>query len=218
LIKKNLKLKDILILFDRNSGVSIFQNFRGYDDAIDDAEWILERNPKTKGFILRPVFYGDKDGLWIGEYTHNGNTVNRYEVLYDKAALQIVRLITYYARRKITEREIMENLSINLLKEKLRSEIVRSFKYYECLVDHFYYMCGEYKKIYKFLKEKYGGEKVPYSKVADDILSLAKCSEAIVCPLKAPNAFERIYNLNKALKIRELGEIKFTSPGIVQVT
>jgi len=217
LAKKNLRLKDILILFDRNSGVSIFQNFRGYDDPVDDAEWILERNPKTKGFILRPVSCGDEDGLWIGEYVQDGNAIVRSEVLFDEGALQVGRLIANYIRRRITEREVMENLSINLLKERLRSEIVRGFKYYECPINNFYYTCGEFKRMYEILKGKYGDDKVPYSKVADDILALAECSEAVICPLKVPNAFERIYNLNRALKIRGLGEIKFTSPGIVQI-
>lgn len=216
--KEDLRLEDVLILFDRNSGISIFQNLRGYNDSVDDAEWILERNPKTKGFILRPVTRGDEDGLWIGEYTYNSNAVIGHEVLCDEAARQVGKSIRNYARRGIAERRIMEKLNINLLKEKLRSQIVQRFRYYECPIDQFYYTCGEVEKTYEVLSEKYRDEKVPYSRVADEILATAECSEAVICPLRTPNAFERIYNLNRALKSRGIGEIRFISPGIVQVS
>lgn len=215
--KKDLKLKDIIILYDRDSGISLFQDFRGYDDPIDDAEWILERNPKTKGFILRPVSQEDKEGIWIGEYTHNGNTITRYEVLNDKEALETAELMARYAQRRIAERNLIGKLNIKSLKEKLRSPIVRDFKYYRCPVEHFYYTCNEVKKTHESLKEKYGDRKTPYSKVADDIPATAQCSEAVICPLKATNAFEKIYNLDRALRNRGLGEITFISPGIVQV-
>jgi len=218
LTKEDMRLKDTLILFDRDSGVSVFQNFRGYDDPIDDAEWILERNPKTKGFILRPISCGGRDGLWIGEYSHNGNTIVRHEVLCDREVPKVSRLIVNYSRRKISEREAMENLSISLLKEKLRSEIIRGFKYYECPIDHFFYTCSEFTRIYEGLKKRYGDQKVLYLKVADDIRGAAECSEAIICPLKVPNAFERIYNLDRVLKVRGLGEIKFTCAGTVRLT
>jgi len=218
LIKRDLRLKDILILFDGNSGFSVFQNLRGYDDPIDDAEWILERNPRTKGFILRPVSYGDKEGLWIGEYGYSSKMIVRYEVLHDKEALQVGRLIIDYGHRKITEREAMDKLSLNSLKEKLRSEIVRSFKYFECPLEHFYYTCGEVKRVYELLRNTYDGKMVSYSKVADDTSVIARCSEAVICPLRVPNAFERIYNLDRAVKSRGLGEIKLISPGIMQLT
>jgi len=215
--KEDLKLKDILILFDRDSGVSIFQDIRGYDDPIDDAEWILERNPKTRGFIIRPISQGEKDGLWIGEYVQNGNAITRYQVLFDRGAHEIGGSITSYAQRKITERALIEKMNINSLKQRLGSEIVRSFKYYECPFDQFYYVCREVKRIYEILKEKYDEKKVPYSNVADEILVISECSEAVICPLRAPNAFGRIYNLDRALKSRGLGEIRFISPGIVQI-
>jgi len=214
---RDLKLKDILILFDRDSGVSIFQNFRGYDNPVDDAEWILERNPKTKGFILRPVNNGDESGLWIGEYTHNGISITRYEILYDKNAIKISSLIEDYANRKVTDRELIGKLKINFLKKKLNSKIIRDFKYYECPVEYFFYTCNEVKRIYGVLKKKYGEERVPYSKIADEILLTVKCPDAVICPLRVSNAFERIYNLNRSLKIRRIGEIKFISPGIVQL-
>lgn len=214
---KDLELQDIVILFDKNSGVSIFQNFRGYNEPIDDAEWILERNPKTKGFILRPVRYGRKEGLWIGEFAHNGNSIVRQEILCNDRALQISRLMTSYARRRTTEKEVMELLSLNLLKKELDSEIIRGFKYYECPIDQFCYTCVEFKRIYETLKERYKDSKVPYSKVADAILTLAECSEAIVCPLRASNAFDRVYNLTRAVKVRGLGEIRFTSDGTIQM-
>ena len=212
-----LKLRDILILFDRDSGLSIFQNFRGYDNPIDDAEWILERNPKTKGFILRPVTDGSEKGLWIGEYAHNGSSITRYEVLYDKGALQSSRLILNYVDRKITEREIAKKLNLRWLKKKLGSKIVGDFRYYECPSDYFYNMCDEIGRVYESLKEKYGDRRVPYSQVADEISAAVKCPDAIICPLRAPNAFERIHNLDGALKSRKIGEIKIVSPGIVQL-
>lgn len=218
LINKDLRFKDILILFDINSGFSVFQNFRGYNDPIDDAEWILERNPKTKGFILRPVSCGDREGLWIGEYGYNSNTIVRHEVLCDRAALQVGKSIMNYAHRKITERQVLDKLSVNSLKEKLRSEIIQRFRYYECPLEHFYYTCREVKRVYDILRNIYDDKMVSYSKVADDTSAVTKCSEAVICPLRVPNAFERIYNLDRAVKIRGLGEIKMISPGVVQLT
>ena len=214
---KDLRLRDILILFDRDSGISIFQNFRGYDNPVDDAEWILERNPKTRGFLLRPVSNGSKKGLWIGEYAHDGISITRYEVLYDTGALQIGGLIENYNNHKISERQIVKKLNVNSLKNKLNSEIISDFKYYECPSDNFYNTCSEVKRVYEGLKEKFGDRRAPYSKVADEILNTIRCSDAIICPLKASNAFERIHNLDRAVKSRKIGKIKFVSPGIIQL-
>ncbi|MFQ6095363.1 MAG: hypothetical protein ACE5NN_04395 [Candidatus Bathyarchaeia archaeon] len=215
---RDLRLRDILILFDRDSGISIFQNFRGYDDPVDDAEWILERNPKTKGFLIRPVSNESRKGLWIGEYAQDGISIRQCEVLYDKGALQANSLIENYINHKITEREMVKKLNVNRLKKKLNSEIIRNFKYYGCPPDHFYDICGEVKRVYESLKEKYGDRMIPYSQVADDIPTTVRCSDVIVCPLKASNAFERIHNLNRALKSRKIGEVEFVSPGIVRLT
>ena len=215
--QRALKLRDILILFDRDFGLSIFQNFRGYDDPIDDAEWILERNPRTKGFILRPVTNAGGKGLWIGEYAPNGSSITRYEVLNSEGALQSSRLISNYIDRKITEREIAKKLNLKWLKEKLKSDIIRDFRYYECPSDYFYVMCDEVGKVYESLRMRYDDRRVPYGDVADEISATVRCWDAIVCPLKAPNAFERIHNLNRALKARKIGEIRIVSPGIVQL-
>jgi len=217
LTQRDLKLRDILILFDRDFGLSIFQNFRGYDNPIDDAEWILERNPKTKGFILRPVTNVNGKGLWIGEYAPNGSSITRYEVLNSKGALQSSRLISNYIDRKITEREIAKKLNLKWLKEKLESEIIRDFRYYECPSDYFYDMCDEVGKVYESLRMRYDDRRVPYGDIADEISTTVRCSDAIICPLKASNAFERIHNLNRALKTRKIGEIRIVSPGIVQL-
>ena len=213
----NLKLRDILILFDRDFGLSIFENFRGYDSPIDDAEWILERNPKTKGFILRPVTNVSEKGLWVGEYTPHGSSITRYEVLNGKGALQSSRLISNYIDRKITEREIAEKLNLKWLKKKLESDIIRDFRYYECPSNHFYNMCDEVERVYESLRMRYGSRRVPYGEIADEISATVRCSDAIICPLKASNAFERIHSLNRALKSRRIGEIRIVSPGIVQL-
>lgn len=213
----NLKLRDILILFDRDFGLSIFQNFRGYDNPIDDAEWILERNPKTKGFILRPVTNISQKGLWIGEYPPNGSSITRYEILNGKGALQSSRLISNYIDRKITEREIAKKLNLRWLKKELESDIVRDFRYFECPSDYFYVMCDEVRKVYESLRLRFADRRVPYGDVADEISTTVRCSDAIICPLKASNAFERIHNLNRALKARKIGEIRIVSPGIVQL-
>ncbi|MFQ6096050.1 MAG: hypothetical protein ACE5NN_07890, partial [Candidatus Bathyarchaeia archaeon] len=213
-----LQLSDTLILFDKNFGVSIFPNFRGYDNLVDDAEWILERNPESNGFILRPVSDGSHNGLWIGEYTYHSNEIRRHETLFDENAERISRLIMRYASREVSERELMKKLRIDLLKRRLKSEIVQDFRYYVCPDDFFYYRCGNIEIVYRSLKEKYGKNiRAPYSSVADDILTLSRCPDVVNCPLKAPNAFERIYNLNRALRSRGIGEIKFVSPGVVRI-
>ncbi|MFB0503953.1 MAG: hypothetical protein ACETWE_08985, partial [Candidatus Bathyarchaeia archaeon] len=64
---------------------------------------------------------------------------------------------------------------------------------------------------------RYDDRRVPYGDVADEISTTVRCSDAIICPLKASNAFERIHNLNRALKTRKIGEIRIVSPGIVQL-
>ena len=216
--KNNLELKDVMILFDRDQGVSIFPNFRGYDDPIDDAEWLLERNPSSKGFILRPIVRDDKCGLWIGEFTHSTSGITRYEEIYDEGASKICNLILKYASEEISERSLIERLTINSLKKTVKSNIIQDFKYYVCPINLFYSECKEVNRIYEHLKSRFGvGRRISYSTIADEILKMNKCQNAIICPLKASNAFERIYNLNKALRSRGIGEIRIIDPATVMI-
>ncbi len=215
--ERKIELKDILILFDRESGISIFPNLRGYDDPISDVEWILERNPSSKGFILRPIVCDGRHGLWIGEFTGHGSEVTRYEEAYDGEASRISRLIMKYSSHEITERKLIKMLSIDTLKRRLRSDIIRGFKYYTCPRERFYRSCGEVERIYRELKVRYGKGRISYSSLADEIAKMVRCEDVIICPLKAPNAFERIHNFNRALKSRGIGGIRFVKPGIIEI-
>jgi len=216
--ERKIELKDILILFDRESGISIFPNLRGYDDPVSDVEWVLERNPSSKGFILRPIVCDGRYGLWIGEFTGYGNEVTRHEETYDREASRISRLIMKYSSHEITERKLIEMLSIDALKRRLKSDIIRGFKYYTCPRERFYQSCGEVGRIYRELKGRYGkGRRISYSSIADEIAEMVRCEDVVVCPLKAPNAFERIHNFDRALKSRGIGGIKFVKPGIIEI-
>lgn len=216
--KRDPKLKDIMILFDRNLGISIFSNFRAYDNLIDDAEWLLERTQNSRGFIIRPVSDGDRNGIWIGEYDHNNNEITREDLIFNASASRLSRAILDYSEHKITEKAVMKKLAVDVLKGKIKSKIIQDFKYYTCPAERFYYTCSNIRKVYENLKKKYGGEeKVPYSLVADDVLNIIQCKDVIICPLKVHNAFERIYNFNKALKNLGIGEIIFISPGMVRI-
>jgi len=217
--KEDLKLKDTIILFDRDLGLSIFQNFRGYNNLIDDAEWLLERTPqKSKGFIIRPVSKSEREGIWIGEYSRIDSQIKRQDLIFDSDAYLLNKIISDYAHHKITEKKLIEKIAIDTLKKKLKSRIVQDFKYYTCPTDRFYHSCVHVKKIYEELMRKYGkSRKIPYSLVAEEIMKTKPCEDVIVCPLMVPNLFERVLNLNKALKSRGLGEIKFLSPEIVEI-
>jgi len=217
--EKNLELKDTMIMFDRDLGVSLFQNYKGYNNLADDAEWLLERTPqKSRGFIIRPVRKDHQDGVWIGEYDYRGNQINRQEFLFNSDASVFCVMIKNYAAHKISEKRLLEKLSIEDLRKTLKSTIVKDFKYYVCPVGRFYHSCTQVDRVYDALIKKYGrGKKVPYSEVAREIEYARPCEDVIVCPLMVPNLFERVLNLNNALKIRKLGEIKFTTSDNVEI-
>ena len=219
LAEKNLELKDTMIMFDRDLGVSLFQNFKGYNNLADDAEWLLERTPqKSRGFIIRPVRKDHQDGVWIGEYDYRGNQINKQEFLFDSDASAFCVMIKNYSAHKISEKRLLEKLSIKDLRKILKSTIVKDFRYYVCPVDRFYHSCMQVDRVYDALLKKYGrGKKVPYSEVAREIECAKPCEDVIVCPLMVPNLFERVLNLNNALKIRKLGEIKFTTSDNVEI-
>lgn len=208
-----------MILFDRDLGVSIFQNFKGYNDLVDDAEWLLERtSQKSRGFILRPVRKDSRDGLWIGEYDHRGNQVNRQESLFDPESQDLCSSIKNYVLHKISEKRLLERLSIENLRKTLKSNIVQDFRFYACPADRFYHSCVQVDKIYAELVKKYGkGVKVHYFEVVREIEKAKPCEDVVVCPLMVPNLFERVLNLNNALRIRKLGEIRFTDSDNVEI-
>jgi len=216
---KNLELKDTMILFDRDLGVSIFQNFKGYNDLVDDAEWLLERtSQKSRGFILRPIRKNGHDGLWVGEYDFSGNQINRQESLFNPEASSLCSAIKNYALHKVSEKRLLEKLGIENLRRTLRNSIVRDFRFYACPSERFYRSCVQVDKIYAELVKKYGkGVKVHYFEVAKEIEKANPCEDVVVCPLMAPNLFERVLNLNNALRIRKLGEIRFTGPDNVEI-
>jgi len=216
--KGRITLKDTIILFDRDFGVSIFTHFRGYDNPVDDAEWLLERNMISKGFILRPVTRNAKDGLWIGEYRNSNSEVVKSEEIYDEKAAKLHRDITLYASKKMSERDLLEELSIRSLK-KIQSSIIQKFKYYTCPSSYFYFKCKEIERVFKALSETYGDqERVYYSEIANDLLRMVKCEDVIICPLRVPNAFERIHNFNRAIRSRGLGELLIISPSFIRVS
>ncbi len=219
LTDKNLELSDTMILFDRDLGISIFQNYKGYSNLADDAEWLLERTPqKSRGFIIRPVRKGQQDGLWIGEYDYRGNQINKQELLFDSDASIFCVTIKKYVAHKVSEKKFMEKLSLENLRNTFKSTIVNDFKYYVCPSTRFYYSCMQVERVYDILVEKFGkAKKVPYSEVAREIENTKPCEDVIVCPLMVPNLFERVLNLNNALKIRKLGEIKFTTSDNIEI-
>ena len=216
---RNLELKDTMILFDRDLGVSIFQNFKGYNDLVDDAEWLLERtSQKSRGFILRPLRKNNSDGLWVGEYDQRGNQVNRQEFLFDPEAQNLCSTMKNYVLHKVSERKLLERLSIESLRKTLKSSIVRDFRFYACPAERFYRSCVQVDRIFAELVKKYGrGAKVHYFEVAKEIEKANPCVDVVVCPLMAPNLFERVLNLNNALRVRKLGEIKFTGSDNVEI-
>ena len=219
LTDRNLELSGTMILFDRDLGISIFQNYRGYNNLADDAEWLLERTPqKSRGFIIRPVRKVQQDGLWIGEYDYRGNQINRQELLFDSDTSIFCVTIKNYVAHKVSEKRLMERLSLENLRKTLKSTIVNDFRYYICPSTRFYHSCMQVERVYGELVKKFGkGKTVPYSEVAREIENAKPCEDVIICPLMVPNLFERVLNLNNALKIRKLGEIKFTTSDNVEI-
>jgi len=216
---EDLQLTDIMIMYDRDFGISIFQNFRGYDSLLDDAEWLLERTHcRSRGFLIRVVMKGSKTGLWIGEYLYGKKGIVRQELIFQGYVGNISKAILDYASGRISENNLLRRIRIENLRE-LKSKIIRDFKYYYCPSNRFLYECSYVNEIYSRLVEKYGREnQIPYSLLAREIEKIEPCRDVIICPLVASNIFERILNLNKALKTRKIGEIKFVTPDFVEIT
>jgi len=219
---ESLKLGSAIVLFDRDFGESFFQDFRGYGNLLDDAEWLLERtSQRSWGFMIRPVIDGERYGLWIGEYAPHNNQIVREEIIFDRSSSSISKLLFNYADHKISERKLSKKLALDTCKKKLKkSKIIQDFKHYICPIERFYKDCPHIERIYKIIKEKYGlGAKIRYSLVAEIIASIKPCEDVILCPLfSSPNTFERIISLNKALRSRKLGEIKIIDRNMVEIT
>jgi len=217
--QEDLQLMDTVILYDRDFGVSIFRNFRGYDSLLDDAEWLLERTTsKSQGFLMRVVIKDGARGLWIGEYLQGRNQIYRQELIFGDSAEEIAELFIDYAEGRIPEGDFLDKVKIDNLRRHLKSRIIRDFKYYGCPSDRFLYECPHVNKIYIRLVRKYGrGVKVPYSLIVKEIRLEERCNDAILCPLADSNALERILNLNRALKTRGIGEIRFVSPDFIEI-
>jgi len=215
---ENLQLTDIMIMYDRDFGISIFQNFRGYDSLLDDAEWLLERTHcKSRGFLIRVVMKGKKRGLWIGEYLHGKKGIVRQELIFQGYAENISRIILEYAGGRVSEENLLRRIRIENLRE-LDSKVIHDFKYYYCPSNRFLHECPHVNDVYSRLVKKYGGEKwIPYSLLALEMEKIEPCKDVIICPLVASNMFERILNLNRALKIRRIGEIRFVTPDFVKI-
>jgi len=217
--REDLQLTDTVILYDRDFGVSIFQNFRGYDSLLDDAEWLLERtSTKSRGFLMRIVIKNGENGIWIGEYTQGRRRIGRQDFIFEDSVKTISKIIMDYMNGRISEKNLLEKIKVENLRKHLKSRIIRDFKYYHCPSYRFLYDCPYVEKMYSKLTEMYGkGKKIPYSLLAEEIERIERCRDVIICPLSAPNMFERILNLNKALKTRKLGEIKFTAPDFIEI-
>lgn len=218
--KKDLELKDIIILFDRDVGLSVFQNFRGYNNLKDDSEWLLERTPqKSRGFLIRPVSRDDEEGIWIGEYNYGGNQIDRQDLIFGNVGSALSKLIAGYADRRISEKNFTVKITIESLKKKLKSSIIQEFKYYTCPPDLFYNSCTHVENVYRELIKKYGKDSgINYMLVADEIAKTKPCEDVIVCPLMVPNFFEGVLNLDKALKSRKLGAIELLTSDTVKIT
>ena len=219
MIQEDLRLMDTVILYDRDFGVSIFRNFRGYDSLLDDAEWLLERTTsKSQGFLMRVVIRDGVMGLWIGEYLQGGNQIRRQELIFGDSAEDIANSFIDYAEGRISEGDFLDRVKIDNLRRRLKSSIIRDFKYYGCPSNRFLYECPHVNEVYTRLIRKYGkGVKIPYSLIVKEIRLEKRCGDAILCPLAVSNALERILNFNRALKARGIGEIRFVSPDFVEI-
>ena len=218
-MQEELQLTDTVILYDRDFGVSIFQNFRGYDSLLDDAEWLLERTSrKSRGFLMRVVIKNGKKGIWIGEYTHGEKQISRQDFIFEDSAETVSKMIMNYVNGKVSEENLLKNIRIENLRKHLNSRIVRDFKHYHCPSYRFLYECPYVDKMYSRLTERCGrGKKIPYSLLAEEIERIETCKDVIICPLSVSNMFERVLNLNKAFKTRKLGEIKFIASDFIEI-
>ena len=217
--KDDLRLTDTVILYDRDFGVSIFQNFRGYDSLLDDAEWLLERTSRrSRGFMMRIVIKDGKRGIWIGEYPEGEGRISRQEIIFEDSDGSVSKAILDYVNRRVSEEGLLRRIRVENLRKALNSEILRDFKHYRCPPYRFLHECPHIEAIYSRLTELYGkGGKVPYSLIVEEIKGIQTCRDVIVCPLSSPNLFERLLNLNKAFKSRRLGEIRFSKPDFVEI-
>lgn len=218
---KNLNVGSAVVIFDRDFGSFFFQDFRGYGNLLDDAEWLLERTQQRSwGFIIRPISRDGCFGLWIGEYGPGSNRIIREEMLFDKNSSNISKNLFKYAGHEIEEEEIAKRIKIDYLKKKLsKSNIIRDFKHYICPEERFYKSCPYIEEIYRAIKKKYGTRvKISCSKISEIISSVDLCHDVVICPLTLPpNATERIINLNKALRSRGIGEIKIVDGDFAEV-
>jgi hypothetical protein len=219
LSRKNLSLDKTIILFDRDYGVSFFQNFKGYNNLLDDAEWLLERTAqKSRGFLIRIIYKESKVGLWFGEYNYNGNHIKRENFLFGNNVANLSNAIINFSEHKISVRQLKERLKIEDLKKNFESEIIQDFKYFICPKELYFLSCFEVKNIYEELVRTYGkGRFIHYSRVSQEIGKSKKCENVIFCPFLKPNHFERILNFNKAIKIRHIGEIKIVGSENVEI-
>jgi len=218
-MREELRLTDTVIMYDRDFGISIFQNLRGYDSLLDDAEWLLERTPRrSRGFLMRVVVKKEKKGIWIGEYNQGEKQIGRQDFVFGDPAEAVSKIILDYVNQKISEENLLEKIKVESLRKHLNSRILRDFKHYYCPTYRFLHECPYAEKMYSKLIERYGrGKKIPYSLLAEEIEKAETCEDVIVCPLSAPNLFERILNLNKAFKTRKLGEIRFIAPDFIEI-
>ncbi|MEM1530148.1 MAG: hypothetical protein QXL20_01520 [Candidatus Bathyarchaeia archaeon] len=219
---RNIRLGMAIVMFDRDYGTLFFQDFMGYGSLIDDAEWLLERTPQRSwGFMIRPIFEGERYGLWIGEYGPGSNQIFREEILFDAGSSAISRLLSKYAEHRVDEGKLRRRLTLKTLRRRLsNSEIVRNFKHYICPLERFYRDCPHIEKIYRAIRERYSaGSRIRYSLISDIIFGIKQCDDVIICPLlSSPNALDTIINLNKALRSRRLGEMKIIDGSTVEIT
>lgn len=218
---ENLKLGSIIVLFDRDLGTLFFRDFRGYGNLLDDAEWLLERTPQRSwGFMIRPITDGKRYILWVGEYSPHINQIVREEIISDRRASVISRILFSYADHKISERSVSKKITIeNCKRILLESKIIRDFKYYICPRERFYKGCTHIKEIHRAIMERYNpGTKIRYSALAEMISEIKPCNDVIICPLlSSSNPFERIIILNEALKRCRLGEIKIIDQNMMEI-
>lgn len=215
---KDIRFGDIILIIDRDLGKLVFRDFKGYGSLLDDAEWLLERTPQRSwGFMIRPVIKEKGYGLWIGEYMPGNNRVLREEMHFSRGASAISKLLLRYSENKISERAINKILNVDTLRSKLpESNIIQDFKYFICPEERLYSKCPRVEEIYRAILERSGSfSRLHYSQVAEIISRINKCNDVIICPLTAPpNAFERIFTLNKVLRSRRIGEINIDESAI----
>ena len=121
-------IQNILILIDRDTGVNIFRNFRGYGNLKDDAEWILERTPeRSLGFLIRPMRKNDEKGIWIAEYNNKG--LNREEYLFDYHSASLSNIILNHNTKKLNTKKFINNLKDSYSKSKGHKEDYHGYIY-----------------------------------------------------------------------------------------